>query len=187
MKKLTLLFLVFVFLPCFLDAKTVEDDRRIEEEKREDFLSTEVEISREKQPLAEPAEFIDLDYFRELFSKRVALNSDACKALVILMGSEGYIIPKEIAAEFALSQPLHKGLAAYMFCRALKIKGGIWLRLLGMNQRYALKELVFEGIMSAGSVNDIMSGKELILTFTRAVDYITTKTTNSRNKTKPRE
>jgi hypothetical protein len=190
MKKLILIFLAFIFLPSFLNAKTAEDDRRIEQEKREILRPTEIDILPERQPRPEGVEHIELDYFRELISRKIALNSDACRVVVKLMELEDQtkdfssqvsllkdrdIIPRKIAADFDLSRPLNKGVAAYMFCRALKIKGGVWLRLLGMNQRYALKELVFEGIMSPGSVNDIISGRELILVFTRAVEYMTAK------------
>ena len=190
MKKIILLFLVFIFLPTPLNAKSVEDDRRIEEEKRESLRQTETNIFPERQFRPENDEPIEFDYFRELISRKIALNSDACKVIAILIGLEEHtkdfssqitllkdrdIIPQKIAMDFEPSQPLTKGVAAYMFCRALKIKGGIWLRLLGMSQRYSLKELVFEGIMFPGSVNDIMSGKELILVFTRAVEYATAR------------
>ena len=200
MKRLPFLFLVLILLPSFLMAKTAEDDRRIEEEKRENLRPTETEIFQEEQPSPEPTESIEIDYFKELLSKRVALNSDACKVLVILMGVEEYtkeldsqitflrergIIPERIATGFDSSQPLRKGLAAYMFCQALDIRGGIWMRLFGVNQRYAFRELVFEGIMSPGDVNDIMSGDELILTLTEAVEYMTANTTDKHSKGNP--
>ncbi len=59
-----------------------------------------------------------------------------------------------------------------MFARALDIKGGIWFRLFTTSQRYALKELIFQEIMYMGNINDIVSGKELILIFTKAADYV---------------
>ena len=188
MRKLTLLFLVIILLPTFAMAKTAEDDRRIEEEKRKSLSPTEIEIPQEKQPSPRQSADIDLDYFRELLLKKTAINSDACQVIVRLMGVEDYvpdsssqfallkernIIPEKLATGFDLSQPLRKGLTAYMFCQALEVKGGVWIRLFGMSQRYALKELIFEEIMSPGSVNDHMSGKELILTLTRAIEYIT--------------
>jgi hypothetical protein len=92
------------------------------------------------------------------------------------------IIPSKITAELSPNQPLSKGLAAYMFCQALNIKGGLLLRLFGMNQRYALKELVFQRIMSPGRVKDTVSGKELIVIFTRAIEYMTKDTDNIQSK-----
>ena len=66
-------------------------------------------------------------------------------------------------------------LAAYMFYKALGIKGGLCLRLFGVNERYAVKELGFQGIMPSGNVNDIVSGEELVSAFTQATNYITKK------------
>ena len=199
MKKAIFLFLFFIFLPSFLTAQKPEDERRIEEEKRQSLRSTEAERYKGEQPSPELAKSIELGYFRELVSKRIAFNSDACKALVILLGVEDYakdfdsqiaflkkrdIIPKKIETGLNPNEPLRKGLAAYMFCQALGIKGGFWMRLFGSSQRYALKELVYEGILLPGAVNDIVSGKELVLILTKSADYIT-KTVGTQIKLKP--
>jgi hypothetical protein len=200
MKKLIFLFLFCIIFPSFLMAETAEDNRRMEEEKRESLRSTEEQLYPEKQPRPEqPPEYIDLSYFRELFSKRVAFLSDATKALVILLGvqdqkkdfasqiaflKEKNIIPKKDIKELSQHKPLRKGLAAYMFCQALEIKGGIWLRLFGLNQRYALKELVFEEIMLPGNLNDIVSGKELVVIFTNAAEYLAKRTIAMHNEAK---
>jgi len=200
MKKLTLFFLLCIFLPTFLWAKTAEDNRRIEEEKRESLRSTEEQLYPKRQPFPEqPPEYIDLSYFRELLSKRVVFLSDATKALVILLGVEAQekdfasqtaflkeknIVPKNFAVETGQHKPLRKGLAAYMFCQALQIKGGIWLRLFGASQRYALKELVFEEIMLPGNLNDIISGNELVVIFTNAAEYLAKRTSDMQSKVK---
>jgi len=199
MKKLTLFFLLCIFLPTFLWAKTAEDNRRIEEEKRESLRSTEEQLYQREQLSPAPAERIDVSYFRELLSKRVAFLSDASKALVILLGVEAQekdfasqtaflkeknIVPKNFAVETGQHKPLRKGLAAYMFCQALQIKGGIWLRLFGASQRYALKELVFEEIMLPGNLNDIVSGKELVVIFTNAAEYLAKRTSDMQSKVK---
>jgi hypothetical protein len=197
MHKTILLFLIFIILPGFSEAGTAEDQRRIEEEKRQYLRPTEVEIFPEQQPEPGDAQPIELTYFKELLSRKVALNSDVCKVITILLGMENdvpefssqvaslkqrNIIPSKITAELSPNQPLSKGLAAYMFCQALNIKGGLLLRLFGMNQRYALKELVFQRIMSPGRVKDTVSGKELIVIFTRAIEYMTKDTDNIQSK-----
>ena len=186
MKKTLSLFLFLIFFSSLLMAQTSEEERRIEEEKRQSLRSTEESIFEKREPGFRPTDSTELGYFRELLSRRVIFHYDACRALVILMGVENQykdlnsqiaflkeknIIPRKTASEFDPNEPLRKGLAAYMFCRALEIKGGLWLRLFDKSQRYALKELVFEGIMSPGNVNDIVSGKELILIFTTAANY----------------
>jgi len=67
-----------------------------------------------------------------------------------------------------------------MFAQAMGIKGGIVLRTFGLSQRYAFKELVYQGIMFPGNVHDVMSGRELIWTLTQAADYMAEKQTGPR-------
>jgi hypothetical protein len=71
-----------------------------------------------------------------------------------------------------------------MFCKALKIKGGILLTLFGVNQRYALKELVHQRVMSSGNVKDVVSGEELVLILTRAGIYMAKKQKIKQDKQK---
>ena len=118
--------------------------------------------------------------------KRIAYRYDASKALVILMRVENQyisldsqihflkkknILPKKFESEFDPMEPLRKGLIAYMFSMALDIKGGVVLSLFGMSERYALKKLVYQGMMSSGNVKDIVSGEELISILTQAGNF----------------
>ena len=173
-----------------LIAQTTEEDRRIEEEKRKSLQATEAGVVDEKKGRVQPIAPIDLVYFAELMPRMVTYRYDACKALVVLMGVEDkYIdldsqviflkeknfLPKKIETEFDPMKPLRKGLAAYMFCKALGIRGGICLTLGGMNERYALKELVHHGIMSSGNVKDIVGGDELVSIVMQSANYIAKK------------
>jgi len=79
---------------------------------------------------------------------------------------------EQFVQKFNYQEPLRKGQVAYMLCKALDMKGGLWLRLLGLSQRYALRELVYERVMVPGNVQDFMSGKELISTLNQAADYL---------------
>lgn len=112
-----------------------------------------------------------------LLQKRIAFNYDAAKAIIILMGvDEEYLdlnaqaaylkdagfLPNRLRDSFDPMQPLRRGLAAYMFQHALKIRGGIAWHLFGPTQRYALKELVHRGIMADGHAQDLISGEELV-------------------------
>ena len=81
-------------------------------------------------------------------------------------------------------EPLRKGLFAYMLYSALDVKGGITLSLFGVSERYALKELVYQGILSSGNVKDILSGDELVTTTMRAADFIAKKNRAKREKAK---
>ena len=69
-------------------------------------------------------------------------------------------------------KPLRRGLTAYALRKVLNIKGGVFLNLFKENERYALKELAYEGIMSSGNIREILSGDELAATMTRAINYM---------------
>ena len=201
MKKIIILLVCLSHFPSLSIAETLEEKRRVEEEKREDLRPSEVQIREGKVALSPRAPFdpIDIVYFAKLMPKKVVFRYDACKALVVLVGVEDeYIdlnsqvaflkkrnlLPKKHQSEFDPMQPLRRGLVAYMFCEALDIKGGLILRIFGMSQRYALKELAFQGIMSSGNVNDIVSGEELVLVFTQAVQYMEQKQSTGMEKPK---
>lgn len=126
-------------------------------------------------------------YFAMLAQKRVVFRYDAAKALVILMGVDeehisldaqiAYLkaqglLPKRFHREpFDPQQPLRKGEAAYMFRQALNIQGGLALRLFGPSERYALKELEYQGIMAPGHVRDLVSGMELVQIMDQAARF----------------
>ena len=200
MKKWISLFFFFFVLPAVLTAKTAEDNRRIEEEKRGNLRSTEVEVYQKQLSDLKPTGSTGIDYFKTLLSKKIILCAEGFNAVAHLMGIEDYakdfasqtaffkekeVITERIARELNPNLPLRKGLTAYILCRALGIKGGVWLRLFGMSERYALRELVFEEIMSPGNINDVMSGKEFVITLTKAAEYTVKKTEFAYSKSKP--
>ncbi|MBN1870976.1 MAG: alginate export family protein [Candidatus Omnitrophica bacterium] len=172
--------------PCWVQA---QEQRRVEQENRESLRTTEQRVIYEKSKRYVPAAPMDTDYFQELLTKKTATNSDVCKVLTVLLGVEdvysdissqlGLLLKAGIisgveAAQFDPEQPLSKGSAAVMFYRALGMKGGMWLTVFGETERYAIRELIHEGIMTQGSVDEIVSGKELILILTEAANYAAT-------------
>ncbi|MDD5438976.1 MAG: hypothetical protein PHS37_02180 [Candidatus Omnitrophica bacterium] len=178
------LFLIAGF-PQISFAEFSVQERRIEEEKRANLRHTEQVAAPKKEPAGETPE-IDVSYFRELLSKRVIYIADACKVLAILTEADcragdarsqllyfkdKKIFPKNILKDLEPDTPLRKGVAAYMFAAALHIKGGVVLTLFGLNQRYAMSELIYEGLLYPGDEHDIISGTELVLLFTGAADY----------------
>lgn len=121
-----------------------------------------------------------------LIEKRIAYHYDAAKSIVILMGMDEELIDLDSQGAYLREKgmlsgrfregfdpmaPLRKGPAAYMFLKALGIRGGIVLHLFGPSERYALKELVFQGIVSPGHVNDLVSGGELVQIMSQAAQY----------------
>ena len=81
------------------------------------------------------------------------------------------IVPKDW--KLAEESKLTKGTLAFLLCRTLAIKGGLTMRLTGTSRRYALRECAFLGIMTAGSTDEYVSGRELIDTMQRAGIYKT--------------
>lgn len=194
MNRLLILILISMNLCQISLAQSPEDKRRVEEEKRQDLKLSEFYLP-EAEPIAAQVDESDQNaYFSQLFTKEVAVLSDAYKALTILMGVgdqlsdpdsqydflvESGIAHKNIGTKTNYDEPLRKGATAYMFAKAIDLKGGIILRSFGLSQRYAFKELVYQKIMFPGNVHDVMSGQELILTLTQAADYMAEKQVNA--------
>lgn len=181
MRKTLFLVLLFMSVASLLPAaESSVQVRRIEEEKRASLRPTEQVVFEAKEPAAKPPD-IDIAYFQELISRKVTYLSDACRVLTLLMKAD--IGPEEVGSQIAFLKekkvfprailkgldpdlPLRKGVLAYMFCKALDIKGGIVPRVFGLNQRYAIKELNYEGMLYPGDAEDVVSGRELVLLFT---------------------
>lgn len=188
MKTRSLLFLlIFLLFSSSIRAESQEEKRRVEEKKRQNLASSEAPSSSQPAVKLQEMDPIDLIYFTELVGKNIAFRYDICKVVAILMGIEDeYIsldsqitflnekkfLPKKVATNFEPTQPLRRGLTAYIFCRVLEIDGGVILRLFGISERYALTELVHQGIMAPGNKNEIISGEELISILMQAANYI---------------
>ncbi|KPK99203.1 MAG: hypothetical protein AMJ95_00155 [Omnitrophica WOR_2 bacterium SM23_72] len=198
MRNLTLIFVFLFSLTSPLSAETLKDQRRLEEEARDDLRFTEPQPSVISEPVLEDSSFIDLSFFQELLSKTYLVRCDAIRPVLILLDEEEVmsgdqaaqihflkeknILPARVAVDFSPEKPLRKGLLAYMFCQALGMKGGIGARIFGMNQRYALNELVFAGVMPEGSKDDVVSGPEFISFFTKAAEYLAQKNEAAKGK-----
>lgn len=192
MRKLCFTLIVLVIIYTMVFADTTEE-KRINELNRKSLISTEKNFQRKENA---PVSFLpraDMLYLLELPQKKVTYRYDICKVIITMLGVENEyidlgaqikflgekgVIPRHYFKnkEFDAMQPLRKGLAAYMFYQTLEIKGGLILKLFGTNERYALKELVHEGIMSPGSTNDIVTGEELLMLVTRGGEYLSQKT-----------
>lgn len=197
--RVVLLVIPLVLWAVAAGAQTIQQDRRIEEDKRNSLRPTTTlppvpsPAPADAAPPAPPP--IKELYLAGLIQKRVVFGYDAAKVLVILMGvDEEYIdlaaqvaylkdnrmLPKHAQGASDPMQPLRKGLATYLFCRALKIPGGVAWHLFGPTQRYALKELVFRGWMPPGQVNDLVSGAELVQLMNQAARYRVKQLANRR-------
>lgn len=125
----------------------------------------------------------DAQFFSELGYKDVATVADAARALAIFV-SQG----AESGADFAAAReylrgqgvsdgwldgaqadnPLQKGHLASLVCRALGIKGGLWMCLFGPQPRLALRECVYLELMVRGAEYQHVTGGELVGVIDRA-------------------
>jgi len=98
-------------------------------------------------------------------------NTDECAdyaARVQLLKSrrmlpEGFNQPPDAAVQ--------RGTLAYALCRALQIKGGVTMRVLGNSDRYATRELQFMGLFPPGSQQQTFSGTEYVGIIGKIEDY----------------
>jgi len=123
-------------------------------------------------------------YLRRIFEKDKASYGDACRAVLSLIKSEhsdadfaaisGELNGRGVINagwELQESSLLTKGTLAYMVCQALEIKGGVTLRLFGINRRYALRECIHRRLIVGGTTDEYVTGRELIDVITNATIY----------------
>ena len=183
-------YLVIFFITIYLSmgyAATEVDERRVEEEKRLDLKTTEAQYYDRARTRVDQEALTTRDFLEGLSSKEYADHRDAAKVLTILLGKEDELTDFGLQRDFFVSSnllsarkagyfvaeaPVRRGLFAQMLMKALGIKGGLTLRVLGAYERYCLSELVYEDIMIPGSTREWMSGRELIYTFIQATHFI---------------
>ncbi len=180
MKKIAFIFFCILLMRVSAFAASAEDVRGIEEEKRKSLVPTEAQQYPAAAIYEPKLDRENYAFLSGLYNKKVSSIGDACRSISIVLGTEEQFVQENFLPSYIIikeksdyQNPLRKGQVAYMLCKALNIKGGLWLRLLGLKQRYALRELVYEGIMFPGNIHDFMSGRELMITLTQTADYLT--------------
>ncbi|MGE5279827.1 MAG: hypothetical protein ACM3L6_03675 [Deltaproteobacteria bacterium] len=166
MKKAVYYALIGVWVSSLAFAQSAQESRGIEEENRDLLDYTQVHIpSAVSVPLPGSAS-PEMAYLDALYARPVARVADGERVAALLKGA------KWDEAASGGDAPLRKGEAALLFCRALGIRGGIGRRLFPKSERYALRELVYEGIMSAEGPEEVVAGRELVGMFVAAVDFM---------------
>ena len=137
-------------------------------------------LAQDKAP-APPAKESRTAYLRRIFEKDRATYGDACRAILSVIKGEhtdadfaanaGDLTGRGVvSADWGLTAAslLTKGTLAYMVCRALDLKGGVTMRLFGINRRYALRECIHRRLIERGTVDEYVTGRELIDVVTNA-------------------
>jgi hypothetical protein len=196
MRKVVLFWLFLAILPVFSFAETKTDEKRkVQEESRQILYSTESALSAPSSVTLQKATLLEKTYLQQFLAKKYLLRSDILAPLLILLGEnadldlpaqarllkEKRVITERIAA-ISWEEPLDKGLAAQLFCRALGIKGGLIMRLFGIRPRTAFNELVFLRLMPQGSQHEILNGREFLVLFANARKYLADKDNSLRHK-----
>jgi hypothetical protein len=148
------------------------------------LLIAGIPLFAQDKPAAAPGKESRTAYLRRNFEKDRATYGDACRALLSLIKDEhtdadfgsvsGDLSGRGVvSADWNLQEPslLTKGTLAYMVCQSLGIKGGLTIRVFGMSRRYALRECQHLGLINGGTMDEYVSGRELIDVITNAAVY----------------
>ncbi|MBN2375486.1 MAG: hypothetical protein JXD22_03740 [Sedimentisphaerales bacterium] len=110
----------------------------------------------------------------KLAFKEWGTNAEACSMMLYLVEGEDRgetfeqkqqllqskgILPGNL--ELSADEPVRKGTLALMLCRALDIKGGLFMHLVG-GSRYAYREAVYLEFMQGGSEREYLTGPEVV-------------------------
>lgn len=69
------------------------------------------------------------------------------------------------------NQAVSRGVVAVALCKEANIGGGVTMHLIGPNERYCLRELVYMNLLPASSENQTFSGLEMVGVIGRFEDY----------------
>jgi len=147
-------------------------------------LALALPLLAQDKPAADKPKESRTAYLRRIFEKDRASYGDACRAVLSVVKNEhsdadfasisGDLNRSGMArADWGLLEGslLTKGTLAYMVCQALEIKGGLTMRLFGINRRYALRECQHKGLIVGGLMDEYVTGRELLDVLTNATVY----------------
>lgn len=125
------------------------------------------------------------DFLRGLPDKGVATFEDGCRGIAALLKIS---LPdpafEKLAQELQDRKiirkgwqekpdaPLTWGKISYMLCRALKIRGGLIMTVVGPTERYAYRECIDKGLMPMGHKAKFLTGAELMAILYKGEVYI---------------
>jgi len=127
----------------------------------------------------------DLEFLSLLGSRTAVSNDEGLHALLMFaVGRDhqtSYVARVAFAKQLgwlpeswneAGSLAMQRGTIAPAIAQMCKIKGGVVMQVLGPSQRYASRELAYLGILTPGSEQQTMTGREFMSILGKAQDYI---------------
>lgn len=118
---------------------------------------------------------------------RVAVSNDEALHALVLLENSGHI-PRGYEERVAHAKAsgwvpeswdepaeaaVQRGMLARAIVQVCGIKGGVIMRVFGPVPRYALRELIYLGIMPPSTENQTISGLDFLAVISKAQDYIT--------------
>jgi hypothetical protein len=116
-----------------------------------------------------------IEFWHQLAERPVTCNDDAFHGLLIYLDgedkSESYVARVDslksrglLPARFdaPATRAIDRGTLAVAIARSLKIRGGLMMRATGAAPRYAVRELIYEGVYPPSSPNQTFSGAEFV-------------------------
>ena len=126
-----------------------------------------------------------MNFWHSLNDKKLLCNNDAFHGVILFycqkditqnyedrvsrLKADG-LLPQNFSE--TANQAITRGRLASILAKMLKVKGGIMMRLLGPNPRYALKELIALNIFTPSSPGQVLNGAQFIDIIGRAEDYM---------------
>jgi hypothetical protein len=125
-----------------------------------------------------------LEFWHTVASRKLATNDEAFHGLLLYLDNQDPADSYEERVTLLRKRrmlPTHfnggpndavtRGTLSVSIVRALRIKGGVMMRLTGPNPRYATRELQFMGLYPPSSQNQIFSGSEFVGIIGRLDDF----------------
>ena len=125
-----------------------------------------------------------LDFWHTLADRRLATNDEAFHGMLLYLDgndpANSYVDRVKLMKSRSLlpadfsggaNDAATRGTLSVPICKALQIKGGLVMRLVGPTPRYATRELQFLGLYPPSSTNQIFSGTEFVGIIGKLDDY----------------
>ncbi len=141
------------------------------------------------EPLTESTAGADIDsqlnFWHTLADRPVTSNDEAFHGLILFVAQEPVTTSYEDRVTFLkergllakgfdgkANEAVRRGTVAVALTRELKIKGGLILHISPYSERYATREMIYEGLFPMSSPHQTFSGREFLGVIGKAEDYL---------------